>query len=761
MAVLGRCRTLSGQRASRSCGILCVLLAVQWLGPSLYANDGRYRVLMLHAFNFNFPATTRIADAARQRLMEISPREIEFDADFLDLARVADPEHERRTAEFLRQKHARTPPDVVMTLGSAALPFILKYRDVIAPNIPVVFTSISAHNYAAQRLPPDVTGIISEFNLDKTLQLAERLQPDARQLFIIAGSGPTDRLWYAKARSVVESRAPKFEATFLFGLPYEKLVAELSRVSPDAIVILLTVFADSQGKSFIPADVAKSLSALSPAPLYAPYETYLGQGSVGGFVETFESVGMAAADLMLEVLAGNDPKTLPPRTNRAQAYRVDLRAMNRWNLPEDRLPPGTTVLFKRPSIWEQHYHLVLAAFFAFALQTLFAAALLVQWQRKLRAERLLKESEERITFAAASANIGLWQFDSRSNELWATEHCRALFGLDEKLPLTHETVLSMVHPEDRRLAIAALRDAPQGTGGVGGEVRIVLLDGQTRWIRVRAHPHSDDRGSIHLLSGVFIDITEQKMAEAEARLQREEVTHLVRVSTLGELSGAIAHEISQPLTAILANAQAALHLMRQETPDLTEVERALEEVVHEDNRAGEVIQRLRKLLRRGERRSERIDMNELVRSTLALLNSELISRRITVKTDLQEGLPETLGDPVQLQQVLLNLLMNAMDAMGGTPVSQRFIVIATRVDRARGLEVLVKDRGVGIRLAERARLFEPFYTTKSHGLGLGLSICSTIVQAHGGKLALSNNEEGGGTAASLSLPAQKVLLAAE
>jgi hypothetical protein len=106
----------------------------------------------------------------------------------------------------------------------------------------------------------------------------------------------------------VESRAPKFEATFLFGLPYEKLVAELSRVSPDAIVILLTVFADSQGKSFIPADVAKSLSALSPAPLYAPYETYLGQGSVGGFVETFESVGMAAADLMMEVLAGNDPK---------------------------------------------------------------------------------------------------------------------------------------------------------------------------------------------------------------------------------------------------------------------------------------------------------------------------------------------------------------------------------------------------------------------------------------------------------------------
>ena len=144
---------------------------------------------MLHAYNFTFPSTTTIADAARKRLLEISPQKIEFDADFLDLARVSDSEHEQRTAEFLRNKYALTPPDLVMTLGSSALPFILKYRDTIAPKIPVVFTSISAHNYAAQRLPPDVTGIITQFNLDKTLALAERLQPTARRLFVIAGTG--------------------------------------------------------------------------------------------------------------------------------------------------------------------------------------------------------------------------------------------------------------------------------------------------------------------------------------------------------------------------------------------------------------------------------------------------------------------------------------------------------------------------------------------------------------------------------------------
>jgi ABC transporter substrate binding protein len=218
-----------------------------------------------------------------------------------------------------------------MTLGSAALPFILKYRDITAPKIPVVFTSISAHSYAAMRPPPDVTGIITEFNLDKTLALAERLQPDARRLFVIAGSGATDRRWHTVARNTVEKRERNFAATYLFGLPYEQLVAELSRVPRDAIVILLTVFADGHGKAFIPAEVASSLSAISPAPVYAPYDTFLGKGSVGGFVETFESVGVAAADMMTEILSGKDPQTLPPRTNAAQAYRVDLRALKRWN----------------------------------------------------------------------------------------------------------------------------------------------------------------------------------------------------------------------------------------------------------------------------------------------------------------------------------------------------------------------------------------------------------------------------------------------
>jgi signal transduction histidine kinase len=262
-----------------------------------------------------------------------------------------------------------------------------------------------------------------------------------------------------------------------------------------------------------------------------------------------------------------------------------------------------------------------------------------------------------------------------------------------------------------------------------------------------------------LIAYVLVQSRRRRVAEAEAAEQRREVAHLMRVSVLGELSGAIAHEINQPLTAILSNAQAALHLLEQKSPDLTEVRDAISDIVHEENRAGDVIVRLRNLLRKGERKSEPVELNELVRSTVALLHSELIGRRIEVKLDLASGLPLVSGDPVQLQQVLLNLLMNAMDAMASTPNADRLITARTRVANG-AVEVRIRDRGVGIKPDERPKLFKPFYTSKDHGLGLGLAICSTIADAHGGELSLDNHADQGAVAV-LSFPVHEFLVAAK
>jgi signal transduction histidine kinase len=263
-----------------------------------------------------------------------------------------------------------------------------------------------------------------------------------------------------------------------------------------------------------------------------------------------------------------------------------------------------------------------------------------------------------------------------------------------------------------------------------------------------------------LIAYVILQSARRRAAEAETALQRQEVAHLMRVSVMGELSGAIAHEINQPLTAIQSNVESGLQLMAGNPLNLDEIREVFNDIAHDNRRAAEVIQRLRDLLKKGERRSDIVDVNDLVNSTMALLNSELIGRRISVRRDLADPLPKTMGDPVQLQQVLLNLVMNAMDAMVSMPIARRAISISTRAHVSRAVEILVEDRGIGIRDIEPRRLFEPFYTTKSHGLGLGLSICSTIIEAHGGSLKLINSESGGAIA-TMMLPALQMFAAAK
>jgi C4-dicarboxylate-specific signal transduction histidine kinase len=292
----------------------------------------------------------------------------------------------------------------------------------------------------------------------------------------------------------------------------------------------------------------------------------------------------------------------------------------------------------------------------------------------------------------------------------------------------------------------------KATGRYEKEHRVLLPDGQIRWIASRGGIEGADRIHEGCVRGLSMDVTARKQLESEALLQQSELAHLSRVTMLGELSGSLAHELNQPLTAILANAQAALRFLARNPEDTAEIRNILQDIVDNDRRAVEVIRRLRGLLKKEDLQHRPLEVNEMVLDALRLMRSDLVHRRVTVNTELAVKLPEVRGDRIQLQQVLVNLLMNGCDAMDSETVD-RVLTLRTQSAGEGDVEVSIADRGSGIATQDLERIFEPFVSTKTEGLGLGLAVCRTIVSSHDGRLWATNNADRGATL-HFTLPAQ-------
>jgi PAS domain S-box-containing protein len=365
--------------------------------------------------------------------------------------------------------------------------------------------------------------------------------------------------------------------------------------------------------------------------------------------------------------------------------------------------------------------------------------------RKLGAsEDALRDSNKRLALAATAANLGFWDWSSETDEMWMTPEERALRGysLEERLDL--KRFLFAVHPEDQKRVLRTIRGALKG-GESEIEYRIVRPDGEIRWLYVRCVGDGVSSGETPQVRGLSIDITSKKLADAEAQRRQSEIAHLSRVTTLGELSGSLAHELNQPLTAILSNAQAGGRFLDRADNDPSEIREILEDIAKESKRAGEVIRRLRLLLKKGEVKPEPIDLAEIAGSVLGLMHSEFISRGVSTSSEIDDALPPVLADRVQIEQVLFNLVTNACDAMSETPPAERRLLLRAHSRNGNGVEVSLTDCGLGIGAADLERVFEPFVTTKVQGMGLGLAVCRSIITAHGGRLWATNNAGGGST----------------
>jgi PAS domain S-box-containing protein len=373
-----------------------------------------------------------------------------------------------------------------------------------------------------------------------------------------------------------------------------------------------------------------------------------------------------------------------------------------------------------------------------------------------RAEEALRQSEAYLAEAQTLNHTGSWAFDVASNRyVHASEECLRIFGLDpqEALP-TREVVFRRIHPDDSERVNRSFEKPVREKAENSDEFRIVLPDGTVKHVYVIRHPVLNSAGDVVKLFGTAVDITERKRAEEERHRLRQleaDLAHINRVSMLGELAASIAHEVNQPLSGIVTNGSACLRFLDRDTPDMEEVREAVHDIVRDGKRAGEVIARIRALTRKTAPPREKLNLNETFREVVSLVGDEAKRKGVMIRTRFADGLSPVSGDRVQLQQVVLNLIMNGIEAMSGVGERARELVITTRNIDADQLQVTVEDSGIGLDPNTMPRIFEPFYTTKPAGMGMGLSISRSILQNHGGRLWATAND-GPGTSFHFTLP---------
>ena len=362
-----------------------------------------------------------------------------------------------------------------------------------------------------------------------------------------------------------------------------------------------------------------------------------------------------------------------------------------------------------------------------------------------RTEEMLRESQERFSQVAETVGDFIWEVDSNGLYRYTSPSVEKILGYTPGELIGKMHFYDLFVPEVRE----ELKTAAFSVFATKQEFRAfpnpkISKEGKVVHLETSGVPVLDETGNLLAYRGADTDVTERKQIESEASHARREMLRMERLSRMGELVASLAHELNQPLAAILSSAQAALRFLQSTTPDLDLFRSILKNIVQDDKRAAGVITSLRSMVKREEREKELLDINEVLRETLTLFRGEAIIRNVEIKTGFDSTLPPVSADKIQLQQVVLNLVMNAAEAMSEMPSQQRRILLRTQATD-HGIQVTVRDFGPGINLAKLNDIWQPFFTTKSMGMGMGLSVSGSIIRAHGGRIWAENNPDGGAT----------------
>ena len=371
-------------------------------------------------------------------------------------------------------------------------------------------------------------------------------------------------------------------------------------------------------------------------------------------------------------------------------------------------------------------------------------------ERLLQEERELKRSEAFLAEAQRLSSTGSFWWRVATDEIIWSEEAYRIFEFDRGAPITLERILTRVHPEDVKVFHETADRARRTGSDFECQYRLLMSDRSVKHLQVIAHGNPDQSGRSEYL-GAVQDVTERRLSEEALNKLRSELAHVARVTSLGTLTASIAHEVNQPLSGIITNASTCLRMLNDNPPNVDGARETARRTIRDGNRASEVITRLRALFGKKAATQESLDLNEAIREVIALLLSELRRNRVILRTDLADDLPPVAGDRVQLQQVVLNLLLNASEAMSGVDDRPRQLVVKTERDGGDRVRLSVQDSGMGVDPLELERLFETFYTTKNGGMGIGLSVSRSIIESHQGGLWAAANDGPGATFA-FSIP---------
>ena len=711
------------------------------------------RILTVFGHDANAAGVTAFAGAMRE-IVRARMGAVEFYEEYLDLDRFDASERAARVSRFIAEKYEGFEFDAIVAEGSQALQFTLDHVRPLFPGVPIVYGLAFEPVVDFDALPPDVTGRRQPLPFRETFGLARALQPDAERVVLVGGAASMDSVLMSSAIQQVAPELDGLELVVRQDWSYRSLLDSLRAAPPRTIVILSSFRRDRTGYEFATADLIPSVARASSAPIYGIARNWIGDGVLGGGVMDFGDDGVRTGELLVRVLRRGPGAPLPPGQVAPTFLVADARQVERWGLSEARLPPGTTVLFRNLSTWDRYWAWILTVLAVVAAQSLLIGSLLLERRRRARAQQLVEEQ------AAYERMLGELTKDtlrvSREEAAGALERALARVGayagasaavLLAEPDAPGDVPTRMVWPASARAerVVPTPGSAPRELGEAS--LAIPLLSGEALQGVLELYRDRGEEWPTAMVSRLeaAADLVAGALARARgARAldeSRGQVAHIARVATLGELAASVTHDVRQPLAAIRFNAEAGAKLLGDEPPRVAEARAVFADIVRADDMAFAVIDHIKGLLSRQQPVRGSVDLNTVCRQIAQLLDHSLHEHGVRLQLALARELPAISGDPVQLQQVVLNLTLNAIEAVAASGRAGE-VLIGTAL-RSGQVEVFVRDTGPGLLPENQRQIFEPFFSTKANGLGMGLAIVRTIVQQHRGSVRAENATDGG------------------